>query len=173
MLMTAVAICAGTAVHRSPKRLVLGVLVHALFPFVHLLLELLGLLLVAEGQSSQAVLEFEGVEEDAVLVVREGVVYFLVPYDATVGRRDVHELDPYCVSHQVVGQHSGALQSSICPSVPVRVGNVQFGHSDGKDLVRGLGHSALDRHLVVVSKDGRHGGKGCGSPWGRPREEYI
>jgi hypothetical protein len=113
------------------------------------------------------------VEEDAVLVVREGVVYFLIPYDATVGRRDVHKLEPYCVSHQIVGQHSGALQSSICPSVPVRVGNVQFGDSDCKDLVRGLGHGALDRDLVVVSEYRRHGGKGCGSPWGRPRGECI
>jgi hypothetical protein len=51
MLVAAIAICARTAVHRSPERLVLRVLVCSLFPFVHLFLELLSLFLVAEGQS--------------------------------------------------------------------------------------------------------------------------
>lgn len=47
-----VAIGTGTAAHRCAEGLVLGVLVCILFPFVHLLLELLGFLLVAEGQGS-------------------------------------------------------------------------------------------------------------------------
>ena len=72
--------CGGT------KWLVLCVLVGILLAVVDLLLEGLGLLLVGEGEGGQAVLELEGVEEDAVLVVGEVVVYLLVPDDATVGR---------------------------------------------------------------------------------------
>ena len=68
------------------ERLVLCVLVGVLLAVVDLLLERLGLLLVGEGEGGQAVLELEGVEEDAVLVVGEVVVDLLVPDDATVGR---------------------------------------------------------------------------------------
>ena len=65
---------------------VLGVLVGILFAVVELLLECLGFLLVGKRQAGQTVLELKGVEEDAVLVVREGVVDLLVPYDtATLG----------------------------------------------------------------------------------------
>lgn len=70
----------------STKRLVLRVLVGVLFTVVHLLLERLRLLLVRKRESSQAFFQLESVEEDAILVVREGVVYLLVPDDATVGR---------------------------------------------------------------------------------------
>lgn len=67
-----------------PKRLALGILMCVLFAFVHFLLELLRLLLVGEGQAGETLLEFEGVEESAVLIVREGVVDLLVPNDAAV-----------------------------------------------------------------------------------------
>jgi hypothetical protein len=41
-----------SAAQRSPKRLVLGVLMGILLPLIHLLFERLGLLLVAERQPS-------------------------------------------------------------------------------------------------------------------------
>lgn len=68
------------------ERFVLCVLVGVLFAVVELLLERLGLLLVGKRQAGETVLELKGVEEDAVLVVGEGVVDLLVPYDtATLG----------------------------------------------------------------------------------------
>ena len=70
----------------SAEGLVLGVLVGVLFAVVDLLLERLRFLLVGEREAGPAVLQLEGVEEDAILVVGEGVVYLLVPDDATVGR---------------------------------------------------------------------------------------
>lgn len=42
--------------------------------------------------------------------------------------------------------------------MPVWIGDVQLGHRDGVDLVRGLGHRALDRLLVLVRENRRHGG---------------
>lgn len=65
--------------------LVLCVLVGVLLAVVNLLLERLGLLLVGEREGCLAGLELEGVEEDTVLVVGEGVVELLVPDDAAVG----------------------------------------------------------------------------------------
>ena len=50
-----------------------------LLPLVHLLLELLRLLLVREAQPEHTLLALEAEEEDAVLVVGEGVVDLLVP----------------------------------------------------------------------------------------------
>lgn len=100
-------------------------------------------------------------EEDAVLVVGEGVVDFLVPYDAAAMRRYVHHLKPECVSHQVVRQHHGTLQAGVGPSVLVRIGNVQLGDGDGEDLVRRLGDGALHRLLILVGENGRHGGVLC------------
>ena len=97
-------------------------------------------------------------EEDAVLVVREGVVDLLVPDDAAVRRGDVHQLQPERVAHQVVRQHGRALQSGVGPSVPVWVGDIQLRYGDGVDLVRRLGHGALDRLLVLVREDRRHCG---------------
>lgn len=89
-------------------------------------------------------------EEDAVLVVGEGIIYFLVPYDTSIGRRYVDQLEPECVPHRVVCQHNSALQSSVGPSVLVGIGNVQLGNGDGVDLVRRLGNGALHRLLVFV-----------------------
>src|SRR5690242_7324981 len=83
----ALSVCGGPAGPCcSAKGLVLCVLVGVLFAVVDLLLERLGLLLVGKGKGGLACLELKGVEEDAVLVVGEGVVYLLVPDDATVGR---------------------------------------------------------------------------------------
>ena len=69
------------------KRLVPRVLVRILLALVHLLLERLSFLLVGEREAGQTLLELKRVEEGAVLVVGEGVVDFLVPQDATIGRR--------------------------------------------------------------------------------------
>ena len=174
-MAAALAICDGpTASCCGPKRLVLCVLVGILLAVVQLLLERLGFLLVGKRQGGQTVLELEGVEEDAVLVVGEGVVYLLVPYDAAVGRlrpsvarttggcwctyRYVYQLEPECVAHQVIRQHHGALEPGVGPSMPVGVGNVQLGDGDGVDLVRRLGHSAFHRLLVLVGENRRHGG---------------
>ena len=54
-----------------------------LLAIVELLLKCPGLLLIGKGQAGQTVLELKGVEEDAVLVVGEGVVDLLVPNDAS------------------------------------------------------------------------------------------
>lgn len=85
------------------KRSAARILVRVLLPVVHLLLECLGLLFVGEREPRHAILELEGVEEDAVLVVSKCVVDFLVPEHATACRRDVDKLEPECVADQVVG----------------------------------------------------------------------
>jgi hypothetical protein len=163
---------ASPAAHRRAEGLVPSVLVGVLLAVVHLLLERLGLLLVGEGEPREAVLKLKGMEEDAVLVVGEGVVDLLVPDDAATGRlllisvscvqrpactyRNVHQLDPEGVAHQVVGQHGGALQARVRPCVPVRVGDVQLRDGDSEDLVVLLGHGALHRLLVLVGQDRGH-----------------
>lgn len=133
-----------------------------LFPVIHFLLEGLCLFLITERECCQAFLQLEGMKKDAVLIVRKCVVEFLIPNDASVGRRDIDKLDPECISYQVIGQYGSTLQACVRPSVPVRIGNVQLGYGDGVDLVGGLGHSALDRLLVFVREDRGHGG-GSGS----------
>jgi len=70
----------------AAKRLRLGLPVGVLFPVVHFLLELLGLLLVDKGQASQTLLKLKGVEEDAILVVVPRIVDFLIPHDAAIAR---------------------------------------------------------------------------------------
>jgi hypothetical protein len=82
----------------------------------------------------------------------------LVAQSSTRTYRYVHQLEPEGVANQVVCQDCGALQSSVGPSVLVRVGNVQFRNGHGVDLVRRLGHSALHRLLVLVRENRRHGG---------------
>lgn len=77
---------AASTAHGGAEGLVLGVLVGVLLAVVHLLLERLGLLLVGEREAGKAVLELKCVEEDAVLVVGEGVVDLLIPDDAPAGR---------------------------------------------------------------------------------------
>jgi hypothetical protein len=139
------------------KRLGPCVLARVLLPLVHLLLEGARLLLVDKRQAGHALLELEGMEEGAVLVVLERVVDLLVPDHPSIRRGDVDQLDPKGVADQVVGQHGGALQARVGPSSPVlRVHDVQAGDGDGLDLVRGLGHGPLDRLLVGVGENGGH-----------------
>ena len=106
------------------KRLVPRILMRILLPLVHLLLELLRFLLVRKTQPEHALLALEAEEEDAVLVVLEGVVDFLVPYHAAIGRGDVDELDPEGVADCVVGENCGALQAGVRPSCAIGVGDV-------------------------------------------------
>jgi len=58
--------------------------VSILLALVNLLLELLGLLVVCKRQSCHALLELKGVEKDAILVVTEAIIYFLIPNNSTV-----------------------------------------------------------------------------------------
>jgi hypothetical protein len=90
------------------------------------------------------------VEECAVLVIGEGVVYFLVPYHTSVRGRDVDQLDPECISHEIIREDSGALETSVRPSVAVRIGDVQTSDRDGLYFVRRLWDRALDRLLIVI-----------------------
>lgn len=84
-----VVVCLGCASERS----LAGSLAGVLFPVVHLLEELLGLLLIHEGQAGQAFLELKGVEEDAVLVVIPSVEDLLVPNHPPVsGLSDVSQI---------------------------------------------------------------------------------
>jgi hypothetical protein len=81
--------------HRSAReRLASRILMRILLPLIHLLLKLLRLLLIGKGQAEHALLALEAEEEDAVLVVREGVVDFLVPEHPTIRRRNVDEFEP-------------------------------------------------------------------------------
>ena len=61
------------------KRLTPRILVRILLALIHHLLELLRFLLFGKAQPKHALLALEAEEEDAVLVVLEGVVDFLVP----------------------------------------------------------------------------------------------
>lgn len=108
-------------------------------------------------------------EEDAVLVVGEGVVDLLVPDDAATRGRDVDQFQPEGVADQVVGQHDGALQPRVRPSVTVGVGDVEFGDGDGVDLVGRLGHCTLHRLLVLVRQNRRHSGSLCALGLGMAR----
>jgi hypothetical protein len=114
------------------------------------------------------------VEEDTILVVGEGVVDLLVPYNTAIGRlhlsvfllpdsttctyRYVHQFQPESVADQVIRQYCSALQPSIGPSVLVRIGNIQLRNGDSVDLIRRLWNSALHRLLVLVRENRRHGG---------------
>lgn len=125
--------------------------VRVLLTLVDLLLELLRLFLVCKTQPSHAVLQFKAVEKGSILVVLESVVDLLVPDDATVGRRDIYQLDEVGIAHEVVCQDCSTLQASVYPSTSVRrVRNVQLGDCDGVDLVGRFGYGALHRLLVVV-----------------------
>jgi hypothetical protein len=99
------------------------------------------------------------VEERPILVVLERVVDFLIPEDATVRGRYVHELDEVGITHKIIGEDRSTLESSVDPSAPFcRVGDVEFGNGNSVDLVGSLGNSALDSLLVVVGQDRGHSG---------------
>lgn len=57
-----------------------------LFSIVHFLLELLGFLLVGEGEAGEAFFNLKAVEIGAILIVAPRVEYFLVPDDTAVFR---------------------------------------------------------------------------------------
>lgn len=80
----------------------------------------------------------------------------MIPNDSTVRGRYIDQLDPEGISHEIVGEHCGSLQTSICPSRSVGVGNVELCDSYSVDFVGGLGNGALDRLLVVLGEDGGH-----------------
>lgn len=145
-------LCAKPSLCRATgKRLALSGLVGILLALINLLLELLRFFFVCKTQTCHAVLQFEAVEEGSVLVVLERVVDLLIPEDAAVGRRNIHQLNEVSVAHEVVRQDCGALQAGVDPSVAVLwVRNVQFSDGDGVDFVRGLWHSALHCLFVVV-----------------------
>jgi len=149
------------------ERLTLGCLVRVLLPLIDLLLELLRLFLIRKAQPGQTVLQLEGVEECPILVVLERVVDFLIPEDATVGGRDVHELDEVGVTHKIIGEDCSALKPGVDPSASFcRMGDVEFGNGNSVDLVGSLGNSALDSLLVVVGQDRGHSvGVYRGSAW--------
>jgi hypothetical protein len=97
---------------------------------------------------------------------------FLCAQSSARTYRDVYHLQPEGVAHQVVRQHRGALQPGVGPSVLVWVRNVQLRDGDGEDLVRGFGHSALHRLLVLVGENRRHG-SGCRRPELRMVEDWV
>lgn len=87
--MVLVVVCLGCA----SEWCLAGSLAGVLFPVVHLLEELLGLLLVHEGQTGQTLLELKGMEEDAVLVVAPSVEDLLIPNHSPVsGLSDVSQI---------------------------------------------------------------------------------
>jgi hypothetical protein len=141
------------------ERLALGCLVRILLALVDLLLELLCFLLICKAQTSQTILQLERVEECPVLVVLERVVDLLIPEDAAVGGRDIHQLDEVGITHKIIGKDRSALKSSVYPSASFcRVGDVEFGNGNSVDLVGSLGNGALDSLLVVVGQDRGHSG---------------
>ena len=61
-------------------------LARVLLPVAHLFQKLPGLFFVDKREAGEAVLEFEGMEEDPLLVVAPVLKDFLIPDDAAVGR---------------------------------------------------------------------------------------
>ena len=141
------------------ERLAFGIFVRILLPLVNFLLELLCLFLICKAETRETVLELESVEERPILIVGECVVDLLIPQNTTVGGRNVDQLDEVGVAHQIIGEDRGALQAGVGPSVAVVwVSNVELGNGDSMDLVGSLRYGTLDSLLVVVRKDGWHGG---------------
>ena len=116
------------------KRLNLGALTGVLFPLVHLLFELLGLLLLYEGETSKAFFEFERVKEGPILVVGKGVVNLLIPYHSTICRlpvrisrqpfRDMQNFLPHTEISTILSQNvfpTKSLDSTAAPCNPVYV----------------------------------------------------
>ena len=74
------------------KRGRLGVFAGVFFTLIHFLLEGLGLFFIRKGQSCQTILKLKCMEECPILVVRERIVDFLIPDDATIRRLGDNEL---------------------------------------------------------------------------------
>lgn len=96
-------------------------------------------------------------EECSVLVILEGIVNLLVPYHATICRRDVDQFDPEGVPDKIVGEDDSALQAGVGPSFTVGMGNIETSNSNRLNFVCRLRDGALDGLLVSFGEDGRHG----------------
>lgn len=57
------------------------------------------------------------------------------PLDCYESYRDVYQLQPERVAHEIVCEHRSALQARVCPSAAIRVGYVELRYGDGVDLV--------------------------------------
>ena len=155
-----------------------------LLPLVYLLDEGLGLFLVGKGQTGGTLLEFEGVEEGAVLVVGEIVIDFLVPDYASFGGlssgislaklygvprgcvlrarvtyRHIHQFQPKGAADQVVCQDHSPLQAGVDPPLGIWIRHIEPCDRYGEDLVGGFGDIPLDGLLVGVGEDRRHDGE--------------
>lgn len=80
-----------------------------LLSLIHLLLELFGLLFVDKAQTSQAFFKFEGMKKGPVLVVVPRIENLLVPDNSSIGGRNIHHLDPVCISNKIVDERNGSL----------------------------------------------------------------
>ena len=121
------------SLHSSTKRLCLRSFAGILFSVCHLLQELLSLLVVGKGETSNTILDLEAVKEDSVLAVTPLLVDFLVPEDTSrgwLGRvvskwgmiehelctyRNINQFYPVGVSYQVIREHYSSLQAGVCP----------------------------------------------------------
>lgn len=66
--------------------------------------------------------------------------------------RNVYQLQPKGMAHEVVCQHRSALQARVCPSAPIRVGYVELRYGNGVDFVGRFRYCALHRLLVFVGE---------------------
>ena len=114
MLVAAVG-CANPRAHGCAEWFILGVLVGILFTIIHLLFECLGLFLIAERQGCQTILKLEGVEENTVLVVGEGIVYFLVPYHTAIRWLYPVSLTPFS-AFALLTETSTSLIQNVLPT---------------------------------------------------------
>lgn len=64
--------------------------------------------------------------------------------------RDIYQLKPVGVPHEVICKDGRSLQASIGPSAAIGISNVEPCYSDSLDLVGGFGHLPLDRLFVLV-----------------------
>ena len=144
--------------NRRSERLCLCLLTGILLALIHFLLELPCFFLVDKGQAGHALLELEGMEKGAILVILEGVIDFLVPDDTSVGRGDVDHLQPEGIPDEVIAEDGGALETCIGPSVTSGVSNIESRYSHGLDLVGCLWDGSLDSLFICVGENGRHCG---------------
>jgi len=80
--------------------------------------------------------------------------------------RDVNHLQPKCAADEIIAEYCCALDSSVCPSLMIRVGDVESRDSYSEDLVGWFGDISLDSFLVRIGEDRRHG-----EPTGAPGVE--
>lgn len=97
-------------------------------------------------------------EECPVLVVMEIVVYLLVPYNASSGRRDIDHLQPKGTPDEIIRKHRSTLQTRVDPSLRIRMGDIQSRDCYSVNFVRWLRDISFDCLLVGVTEDGWHDG---------------